>query len=125
MLVLLKLISGNLSASKKFAPLRSLSRLSLPVSIDVVLLLNAPVDAAHVLVPARAADELLFLQPLEEARDARRCFDHPRGDLQSRQALSARPAQDAQHVVLLRGDAAKADDRAQMAADDVGGAQEG
>ena len=45
MLVLLKVISGNFSTSKKFAPRRSLSRFSTPVLIEALLMLNSTEDA--------------------------------------------------------------------------------
>src|SRR5438105_2044191 len=122
MLVLLKLISGNFSTSKKFAPRRSLSRLSLPVSIEVVLILNSTEDAAGfarstLIAPLKSSN--LPLTRLTRWR----LLDHARRDFQRGQTGGTGAAQDAQDVVLLCGDAVGADDGAEVAAEDVGSAQ--
>src|SRR5258708_39205756 len=50
-------------------------------------------DLAPVLVRTRACDEALVLQPIDQARDARRGLDHALGDLERRQAARSGAAQ--------------------------------
>ena len=58
-----------------------------------------------VLPAALPPDEPLGFQPVEQARHSGRVLDQPLADGQRRHRLAARPAEDPQHVVLLRGDA--------------------
>src|SRR5205823_1363571 len=68
---------------------------------------------------ALAQDELLGLQPVDQPRDAGRLLDEPLDDLERRQPLFARAAENAQDVVLLRRDVVGLDDGADVAADEV------
>ena len=79
---------------------------------------------APILVAALAPDELLRLQAVHEARDARRLLDHALGDLQGRQPRVSGPTQDAEYVVLLQRDAMGLHDLGQLASHDVRSAQQ-
>ena len=81
-------------------------------------------DAPPVLRTALAADEGLALQTVEQAGDAGGLLDHAVGDVEGGQALAPRPAQDAQHVVLLEGEAVGLHDLGQVAAQPVGGEEQ-
>ena len=81
-------------------------------------------DLAAVGRAAPAGDEPLLLEPVDQARDARGVLDHAPGDLERRQGRLAGAAQDAQHVVLLVGDAEGLEDAREMAAQDVDRLQE-
>src|ERR1019366_2959905 len=85
-------------------------------------------DAAEDLTAVRRAtlarDELLGLEPVDEARDAGRGLDHPFGDVERRQAFPAGAAQDPEDVVLLDGDALRFDDGTDQPAQNVRRAHE-
>src|SRR5262249_49876422 len=66
-------------------------------------------DRAQDLPPVRraplASDEAFPLEPVEQARDAGRLLDHPRRDLESREAVGPGAPENPQDVVLLERDA--------------------
>jgi hypothetical protein len=70
------------------------------------------------------ADEALSLEAIDQASDSWSLFDHPRRDVQRRQAVLPGAPKDPEHVVLLQREASGLDCGSQAPTDDVGGAQD-
>src|SRR4029077_10730511 len=64
-------------------------------------------------------------QFVEQARDSWSLLDHAVGDVERGCPLLARAAQDAQHVVLLQGNATRLDQLGQAALQELRGAEQG
>lgn len=75
---------------------------------------------SSVLRTTLTANEFLGFEPIEQPRDAWRLFDHPLGDLERRQPLVARAAQDAEDVELLKRDPVRLDEGGGLPANEVG-----
>jgi len=90
--------------------------------IDLILGMEA---RGFIFGPALAADELLGLEFVEQARDAGCLFHHAIGDVEGRNALLARAAQDAKNVVLLQRNAVRLHDLRKHALHHVGRAEQG
>src|SRR5260370_42462337 len=70
------------------------------------------------------AHELLPFQPIQQAGYTRCLFDHPLCDVQCRKPPQTCASQDAQDVILLRGDALLIEHRRTKTAQIIGGAQD-
>ncbi len=75
---------------------------------------------SSVLRTALTTNEFLRFEPIEQPRDARRLFDHPLGDLERRQPLVARAAQNAEDVELLQRDPVRLDEAGGLPSNQVG-----
>lgn len=81
-------------------------------------------DHAAVMLAALPTDKTLLLEPVQQPGDSRHLLDQPVADLQRRQWLRVRAAQDAQDVVLLRSHICGLEDGRDVPADDIGGQQD-
>ena len=70
------------------------------------------------------AHKFLPLQAIQEAGYTWRLFNHPLCDVECRKSLQTRPAQDAQDVELLRGDAMLIEHRCTKTVQIIGGAED-